>query len=213
MRKPPPKGKKPRESEPELSRGRLTPPPPAGLPVMPRLFDVEDIRDDGRSFVTVEATPDECAALAQAYDLPGVAALSARYNIVKRGKTVLVTGEVKARVTQVCVVTLEPFESDLAEEVDMEYAPEAQVAEAWERIAKAEAAGGNAPVEDPPDLIVDGRIDLGALTAETLALALDPYPKAPGVAFEAPAEPEASPEESPFAMLARLKKDAGTGGA
>ena len=66
-------------------------------------------------------------------------------------------------------------------------------------------------MEDPPDVIVEGRIDLGLLTAEALSLSLDPYPKKAGVAFEAPDEPAADPEESPFAVLARLKTDGGPG--
>ena len=213
MAKQPPRGRKPREDDHDVSRNRTVPPPPAGLPVMPRPFDVADIRDDGRTFVDVEATEAERMALATAYDLPAIASLTARFNVVKRGKSVIVTGDVKGRITQICVVTLDPFESEFDESVEMEYAPEAQVAEAWERIAKAEAAGGNAPEEDPPDVIVDGRIDLGALTAETLALSLDPYPKKPGVEFEPPAAPDSTPDESPFAALARLKKDIGPGGA
>ena len=36
---------------------------------------------------------------------------------------------------------------------------------------------------EPPDEIVNGQIDLGALTAEFLALGLDPYPRKPGVDF------------------------------
>ena len=211
MSKHPSKGKKPRFDEKETAVSRLPPPPPSGLPVMPRPFEVNDFRDDGGTFVNVEATPDERAALAQAYDLQEVATLTARFNLVRRGKTIDVTGRVKARITQVCVVTVEPFESHVDEEVDLTYASEAQVAEAWERIAKAEASGTNAPVEDPPDVIAEGRIDLGLLTAETLSLSLDPYPKKPGVAFEAPEEPAADPEESPFALLARLKKDGGPG--
>ncbi|MDB5644085.1 MAG: hypothetical protein JWN07_3402 [Hyphomicrobiales bacterium] len=212
MSKQPNKGKKPRADEKEAAT-RLPPPPPSGLPVMPRPFEVNDIRDDGGTFVNVEATPAERAALAQAYDLQDVASLTARFNLVRRGKTVAVTGDVKARITQVCVVTVEAFESDVDEPVDLTYAPEAQVAEAWERIAKAEASGTNAPVEDPPDVIVDGRIDLGLLTAETLSLSLDPYPKKPGVEFEAPEATEDDVDESPFAMLAKLKKDIGPGGA
>ena len=43
--------------------------------------------------------------------------------------------------------------------------------------------------EDAPDPIVDGKIDLGALAAEFLALGLDPYPRKPGVAFAPPRRP------------------------
>jgi hypothetical protein len=60
--------------------------------------------------------------------------------------------------------------------------------------------------EDLPDPIVAGRIDLGALVAEFLALGLDPYPRKPGVEF---AEPQGAAHEpvgeSPFAKLRGLK--------
>ena len=41
--------------------------------------------------------------------------------------------------------------------------------------------------EDDPDPVIDGKIDLGALTAEFFALGLDPYPRKPGAEFVAPA--------------------------
>ena len=43
-----------------------------------------------------------------------------------------------------------------------------------------------------------GTIDLGEAAAEQLALALDPYPRAPGAVLEMEEEPEAAP----FAALA-----------
>lgn len=207
-RKPPPRG--PRSAAGEANPRRHAPPPPAGLPVLPRPLQIDEIRDDGKSIVSVEATEAERMALAEAYAIQSIGALSGRYSLVKRGKSILVTGTVKASITQICVMTLEPFETLIEDPVDMEFAPEALVAEAWERIAKAEASGTNAPLEDPPDAIVEGRIDLGALTAEALALALDPYPKKPGVAFDAPDEPAASEGDSPFAVLARLKGQGGS---
>ena len=45
-------------------------------------------------------------------------------------------------------------------------------------------AGTDAEDADIPDPIVGGRIDFGVLTAEFLALGLDPYPRKPGMAFE-----------------------------
>jgi uncharacterized metal-binding protein YceD (DUF177 family) len=213
-RKPPaktdkPKGRKAAAAEPELSRGRAALPPPAGLDVMPRPMLVDDIRDDGKSVVDLEATEAERAALASAYDLPAIAALTARLSIVKRGPVIRVTGRLKARVTQTCVVTMEHFESDISDDVEMEYAPPAYVTEAWERLAQLEASGSTDVAPEPPDQIVDGKIDLGALTAEALALALDPYPKKPGAEFEGPADAGPSPDDSPFAVLARLKGQGG----
>jgi uncharacterized metal-binding protein YceD (DUF177 family) len=66
--------------------------------------------------------------------------------------------------------------------------------------------------EDPPEVAVGGRIDLGEIAVVHLALALDPYPRAPGAAFDAKAwgvEPEKDEKPttvSPFAALAKLKK-------
>jgi hypothetical protein len=90
-------------------------------------------------------------------------------------------------------VTLEAFDAPLEEEIDVHFAP----------------AGTYKPSEedeeneiDPPDEIVDGRIDVGALVCEFLALGVDPYPRKPGAVFEPPAE---DPAISPFSALSRLK--------
>ncbi len=49
--------------------------------------------------------------------------------------------------------------------------------------AAPDRAAALAEQPDPPDPIVNGRIDLGQLAAEFLALGLDPYPRKPGVEF------------------------------
>ena len=203
------KGRKGKALEPDLSRSRAALPPPAGLDVMPRPILVDDIRDDGKSVIEVEANEAERMALARAYDLPAIASLKARLNVTKRGPVIRVTGALKAHVTQTCVVTNEPFEAEVEDEIDMEYAPPALVTQAWERLAQLEATGSTEVAPEPPDQIVDGKIDLGALTAEALALALDPYPKRPGAEFEGPTDAGPSPDDSPFAVLARLKGQGG----
>ncbi len=203
------KGRKAKDSESDLSRGRAALPPPAGLDVMPRPILVDDIREDGKSVIEVEASEAERAALAEAYHLVSLAALKARLTLAKRGPVIRITGVLKAHLTQTCVVTMEPFESDVEDQIEMEFAPPAYVAEAWERLAQLEASGSNEDLPEPPDQIVDGKIDLGAVTSEALALALDPYPKKPGAAFEGPADAAQTPDESPFAVLARLKGQGG----
>ena len=59
------------------------------------------------------------------------------------------------------------------------------------------------------DPAVDGKIDLGEVLTEQLALSLEPYPRAPGASFAAinPGdEGEPPPATGPFAALAKLKK-------
>lgn len=161
---------------------------------------VEALPKDGLT-QTIEANPSERAALAALNGLPGIAKLTATFVLRRAGRGgVRVEGTVHAEVTQTCVVSLEPFEATLDEPVDVRFAPAAE--EGAARRAPTETVLLDA--EDAPDPIVDGRIDLGALAAEFLALALDPYPRKPGVAFAPPAE-DAAPE-SPFDALADVGK-------
>jgi len=69
---------------------------------------------------------------------------------------------------------------------------------------KGEAAAAAAVGEDAPDEIDSPVYDLGTPLREEFALAIDPYPRAPGVAFESPADEDVP--ESPFAVLGKLKR-------
>ncbi len=126
--------------------------------------------------VTVEAGPEERERLARDFRLPAVEALVGRFRVEKRGRTVHVDGAVEARVVQTCVVTLEPFPAEVREPVSLKFAETLPVEEADEN-------GEHEARPDAPDPIVGGRIDLGAVTAEFLALGLDPYPRKPGADF------------------------------
>jgi uncharacterized metal-binding protein YceD (DUF177 family) len=140
----------------------------------------------------IEANAAERAALAKLNHLPGIERLNASLRIVKWRRGVHVEGELSARVTQTCVVSLEPFDVDIEEPIDAKFLPAEAISAAPESLAE----------EDAPDPIVDGRIDLGAIASEFLTLALDPYPRKPGVAFEPPAQ--AKEDESPFSRLRAL---------
>lgn len=170
-----------------------------------RSIAVEDLAEGQETSLSFEAEPGERAALARMLGLPDVAVFACEYRLLRRsGLRVKAQGEVRARLTQICVASLEPFEADVAEPIAVEFAP-AEVAKAAAATVAHEPPPGRAIVDlpDPPDPIVDGRIDLGAIAAEFLALALDPYPRKPGADFEAPAS-ERADADSPFAVLGRL---------
>ena len=149
---------------------------------------------------SLQATPAERAALARQFGLVAIAELNASFLVKRAGREVRVSGAVHAEVTQTCVVTLEPFPVELDEPVDVRFAP--PIAQRPE--ARGEIETLSLDNEDPPDPIVDGKIDLGALAAEFLALGLDPYPRKPGAEFTA--SPEAASPQSPFAALAEMAK-------
>ena len=139
----------------------------------------------------VEATPEECAALARRLRIPAVSSLRCAMRGRRRGEVVDVKGVLAARVVQECVVTAEPIEQDVSELFAVQCVPEGQENE-----------------DDDPDSVdqVPYRgdvIDLGELAAEQLALALDPYPRSPGATLPSVHDDAAHP----FASL--LKRQQG----
>lgn len=170
-------------------------------PVQPefsRPIEVARVPPSG-SVEKIVATTEECAVLARRMDLPAIGALSATLTVMPwRSGGAEVKGSLRAEIEQVCVVTLEPFSSTVREPVERFYLPPG-------------IATGSAQ-DDEADEIVNGAIDLGELVAETLALAIDPYPRSPGAVFAADAELEGGTETSPFATLRTLKPGAGDGG-
>jgi uncharacterized metal-binding protein YceD (DUF177 family) len=157
--------------------------------------------------VTFEATPVECAELAELLEVPAVKSLSTHYRLVRQGPLVHVTGAMKALVTQTCVVTLEPFDESVNEDFEADFSEDAEPTPDFDGMDEAELEHTLASIDlDAPEAIVDGRIDLAQLTYEFLVLALDPHPRKPGVAYE----PEADEApDSPFAALGALKTPRG----
>jgi uncharacterized metal-binding protein YceD (DUF177 family) len=189
-------------------------------------IDVADITAAGRAY-KLKASAQECADVAERLDLQAVDALSADLEVVfVSGGFIKVSGEMKAHVTQSCVVTLGPVPARIADVVNATFITEERAAKEKAKLEKAKArrkATDEEEVrpdeEDPPEVARGGRIDLGEIVVVHLALALDPYPRVPGAAFDAKAwgvEPEmaVNPEvASPFAALASFKKAAKTPGS
>jgi Large ribosomal RNA subunit accumulation protein YceD len=162
-----------------------------------RLVRVDALPREGQT-VTIEATSAERQALASFFALPAIAALTATLRLEPWGRAgARVSGAVRGALTQVCVVSLEPFPATIDEAVDVRFAPRA--ASDSKPMATTEAF--SLDDEDEPDPVIEGKIDLGALAAEFFALGLDPYPRKPGATFEPGAKSE--PTDSPFAALAK----------
>ena len=138
----------------------------------------------------ISANPEERAALAKRFDLLGIDRLEAVFLLKRAGGGVIhVTGELAAAVTQACVVTLAPVEARIAETFSADFVDADR-----RRTDDLDLAYDE---DDPPEPIRNGHIDLGELAAEQLALALNPYPRAPGAAIPAEFSPDADAEEEP----------------
>lgn len=141
--------------------------------------------------LTVEATPAECATLADRLRIPGVASLSCRFELKRRGEVVAATGELHASVTQSCVVSLEPVDQEVRDSFQLRFVPSGK-------------EGEDEDPDSPDEIPYEGStIDLGEAAAEQLALALDPYPRSPGATLDPAAEDAVA---NPFAALATFRR-------
>ncbi len=144
----------------------------------------------------VSATADAatCAAVAARLGLPAIGALGFTLRLVPQtGGAVAASGRLDARLTQVCVVTLEPFESELSIPLDL-------------RFVDVPAEEGEVDPDAPDEIPMEaGVLDAAEAVVESLSLALDPYPRAPGAALpeEAAGEGQEGGAPHPFAGLAR----------
>lgn len=146
-------------------------------------------------------------ALARELDLPAIAHLSVEGEIRPEGaQDFRLEARLSAQVTQACGITLAPVPATLEEAVLRRYQA------GW-----ADPAGED--VEMPEDDSLEPMpavIDIAAVAAEALVLALPPYPRAPGAelgeaVYAAPGiEPLRDEDLRPFAALARLQPKAGT---
>jgi uncharacterized metal-binding protein YceD (DUF177 family) len=166
-----------------------------------RLLKVEDVPETGIE-VSLRADEAECAAIARSDGLVAVAKLEADLDVTRQaGMRVNVSGVLRAQVVQSCVVSLDPFETEIRANIDVDFAPVTEAAKT------SGAVGVEIDAGDPPDPIVDGCIDLGALVEEFLVLGLDPYPRKPGASFdETGFSSDPFEKVSPFAVLKKLKE-------
>jgi hypothetical protein len=153
----------------------------------------------------IEAGPATREAMAAIADLREIVSASASLDVTpKGGGRFQVSGRVRARVGQTCVVTLDPILNDIDEAIDLIFAPPEQIPELSDLVD--EAAESDDEIPDPPEPIERGIIDLGRVATDALFLGIDPYPRRADAVFEAPVVVD-DPEDHPFAALKALQVD------
>jgi hypothetical protein len=180
-------------------------------PAFARPLKIAEVPPEGLE-IDIVADDAERAALSAHNGLVAIPALAARLRIRRwRGDGLAVEGELRAVVRQTCVLTMDEFDAEIITPVEMRFAPERPPAQPRRtRGPRPEEVADTAALtigldDDPPDPLVGGAVDLGAIVSEFLTLALDPYPRKAGAQFVEPAPAEDAPETSPFV---RLRKDA-----
>jgi uncharacterized metal-binding protein YceD (DUF177 family) len=160
-----------------------------------------DMLGDLPHAMTVEATPEERKALVGRFGIVAISRLEADAILTRAGSAVEVTGRIRAAVIQACVASAEDVPEKIDQPFTLRFVPEADAGNdsADEEIELEEAALDEVGY-------TGGAVDLGEAVAQTLALALNPYPRAANAGEALRAAGVKSEEEAkPLGALAGLK--------
>lgn len=147
----------------------------------------------------IAAEPEERAALAKRFGLAALDRLEADYGLTVEDGAITARGRVRAALAQPCVATGVP----VSETIDSDFVLRFVV----EREEAQEADELELDAEDCDTIGYDGHvIDMGEAVAETMALAMEPFPRAPDAdAYLKEAGVLSEEQASPFAALLGLK--------
>lgn len=152
----------------------------------------------------VDPDADDRAVIAEQLGVTSVDALHVSLHAVKFRGGMRVTGRLIATVSQPSVVTLEPISQQIAEPIDRIFLPGGE---------KSYAGAANAEIfvdlegEEIPDHFEGNEADLTDLIVETLALAVDLYPRGEGEKLDDLGLKPDLAQDHPFAALKALKPD------
>lgn len=161
---------------------------------------VDTIGDEART-IEIDADAQERAALAKRFDLIGIERLTGKFTIRRDAAGIVAEGRVAAAVTQACSITGDPLPATVDEPVALRFVAE-------EDAGQDEVELGDSDIDVIP--YEGGTIDLGEVAAETMALALDPFPRGPNAEAALKEAGVLSEEQAgPFGALAALKDKLG----
>ena len=169
-------------------------------PEFSRIFEVSEL-DGAVVSKKLTATEEELQGLLKRFGVETLNAVGADLKIEDGPESaVLVSGTVRASLSQICVVSLDPVDEVIEEPIAVTFLPEASeafVEEEAEEISDADL--------EP----FDGEtLDLGEMVAQQIAAAINPYPRKDGVEFgfaDSLEDNGKAERENPFAVLSKLK--------
>ncbi len=146
-------------------------------PATPTILRPADLRQSGPTAFKLEPDAADRAGLASSLELSGLRKLRFVGQLAPKGRSGwLLTADLGATVVQPCIVTLEPVTTRIDQPVTRFYVPP-------DRLADQEPGAETEMPEDDSLEPLGDVIDLTAVMAEALALALPVYPRKPDAAF------------------------------
>lgn len=177
----------------------------AHQPEFSRMVKLSDL-GDSPMVAEIAANDEECAALARRFDLPSIQSLEARYEIQAETDRIVFSGTLKSDLTQSCAISGEDFPVKISEEFSIAFVEMEEDKDEDKEEQEVELESGDCDILE----YANDRIDIGEALAQTLYLALDPYPEGPNADKVRNSRKLKTEEEvGPFAALAELKDKLG----
>ena len=171
-------------------------------PPFERFFDLDDLGQAGAE-VVIALKGGDLARLAEWAEVEAVETFRAEIGLKRLSPTRFkLSTALEADIVQACVVTLEPVRSHIALDFSRELHVTGRVRHKAEQGGLLAVGAGE---DEVPEEIESPHYDLAGPLLEEFSLAIDPYPRAAGVAFDSPAD-DKNASESPFAVLKALKE-------
>ncbi|KQN02928.1 hypothetical protein ASE85_21310 [Sphingobium sp. Leaf26] len=150
----------------------------------------------------IAADAEERAALAKRFGLAALDRLEADYGLAVEDGAITARGRVRAALAQPCVATGVPVPETIDSDFVLRFVVESETAQEGDEL--------ELDAEDCDTIGYDGHvIDMGEAVAETMALAMEPFPRAPDADVYLKEAGVLSEEQaSPFAALLGLKDKA-----
>ncbi|MCQ2913935.1 MAG: DUF177 domain-containing protein [Alphaproteobacteria bacterium] len=159
---------------------------------------VDNVAPSGQHF-KLDANEEQISALEKRLGLNKLYNFSAEIDIHPVNKRKFkVSGIAYGKISQICSVSLNPFDDEVKAEFSLVYQEEIEAMNT--NLKEIEVSFEDEEIED----LIDRQIDIGELAVQYFSLEIDPFPRAKGAVFEdriAPFE-----KENPFKVLEKLKK-------
>lgn len=161
---------------------------------------VEDLPQTEQRYKML-ATAGNLQYVAKILQVPEVKFLEATF-IVKnnhRNSILNVSGHIKTSLTIQSVVSLENFQQDYNFDFSTDFDTKATL--------DSQKENEDEWNKEIPEIVIDGKIDLGDIAIEQIALKLDNYPRISGETFVFKPDFDVNDKpDNPFAALSKLKK-------
>jgi uncharacterized metal-binding protein YceD (DUF177 family) len=195
--------------------------PPENTPEFSHQVNIAKLVPGPREY-TIQADEKECEALCERLQLQKISRLEGKLHLelsphapyAVKGPCITLEGSLSARVTQTCVVSLEPVETVIETNFSGVFLKDIEIPGYYDHDADSEDSEEEEGPEILGQIIFDSieTVDLGELMTQQLSLELPEFPRKEGLGFDGYAignkdKNEVITEktrENPFAVLKKL---------